>query len=58
MFPHAPSTCHPEPVEGSFCYNIQARIDRLAVAFRPLADGSGFTDVYLTGPAEEIGRDA
>ena len=56
MFPHTPSTCRPEPVEGSFCYNIQARIDRLAVAFRPLPDGSGFTDVYLTGPAEEIGR--
>ena len=35
-------------------FNIQARIDRLAVEFRPLPDGSGFTDVYLTGPAEEI----
>ena len=35
-------------------YNIQARIDRLSVEFRPLPDGSGFTDVYLTGPAEEI----
>ncbi|MBR5075545.1 MAG: diaminopimelate epimerase [Bacteroidales bacterium] len=36
-------------------YDIQARIDRLAVEFRPLPDGSGFTDVYLTGPAEEGG---
>ena len=34
-------------------YNIQARIDRLAVEFRPVPDG-GFTDVYLIGPAEEI----
>ena len=35
-------------------YDIQARIARLAVDFRPLPDGSGFTDVYLTGPAEEF----
>ena len=35
-------------------YDIQARIARLAVDFRPLPDGSGFTDVYLTGPADEI----
>ena len=34
-------------------YDIQARIDRLEVEFRPLPDG-GFTDVYLTGPAEEV----
>ena len=34
-------------------YDIQARIDRLAVEFRPLPEG-GFTDVYLTGPAEEV----
>ena len=34
-------------------YNIQARIDRLAVEFRPVPDG-GFSDVYLIGPAEEI----
>ena len=33
-------------------YNIRARIARLAVEFRP-GDGC-FTDVYLTGPAEEI----
>ena len=34
-------------------YDIQARVDRLAVEFRPLPEG-GFTDVYLTGPAEEV----
>ena len=34
-------------------YDIQARIARLAVEFRPLPEG-GFTDVYLTGPAEEV----
>ena len=33
-------------------YNIQARIARLSVEFVP-GDGC-FTDVYLTGPAEEI----
>ena len=33
-------------------YNIQARIARLAVEFVP-GDGC-FTDVYLTGPAEEV----
>ncbi|MBR6424132.1 MAG: diaminopimelate epimerase [Bacteroidales bacterium] len=33
-------------------YEIQARIARLAVEFRP-GDGC-FTDVYLTGPAEEV----
>ena len=33
-------------------YNIQARIDRLRVEFTP-GDGR-FTDVYLTGPAEEL----
>ena len=42
------------PPSAALRYNIQARIDRLAVDFRPLPDGSGFTDVYLTGPAEEI----
>ena len=49
----------PQGVTGGgvapFKYDIQARIDRLAVEFRPLPDGSGFTDVYLTGPAEEVG---
>ena len=39
---------------ASVHFDIQARIARLAVEFRPLPDGSGFTDVYLTGPAEEI----
>ena len=34
-------------------YDIHARIARLAVEFRPLPEG-GFTDVYLTGPAEEV----
>ena len=33
-------------------YNIQARIARLAVEFVP--KGDCFTDVYLTGPADEI----
>jgi diaminopimelate epimerase len=37
---------------GPVVYDIQARIDRLAVEFVP-GDGC-FTDVYLTGPAEEI----
>ena len=37
-------------------YSIQARIARLAVEFVP-GDGC-FTDVYLTGPAEEMTRDA
>ena len=38
---------------GAVLYDIQARVDRLAVEFRPLPEG-GFTDVYLTGPAEEV----
>ena len=37
-----------EPVR----FDIQARIARLAVEFRP--EGDHFTDVYLTGPADEI----
>ena len=37
---------------GSVHFDIQARIARLAVDFRP-TDG-GFTDVYLTGPADEV----
>ncbi len=37
-----------EPVR----FDIQARIARLAVDFRP--EGDHFTDVYLTGPADEI----
>ena len=48
--------CHPERSEGSVHYDIQARIARLAVDFVP-GDGC-FTDVYLTGPAEEMTRDA
>ena len=46
---------------GSIHYELQARIDRLCVDFRPMermtADGKKekyFTEVYLTGPAEEI----
>ena len=37
---------------GTIRYAIQARIARLAVDFRP--EGDHFTDVYLTGPADEI----
>lgn len=37
---------------GGVHYDIQARTDRLAVEFRP--GGECFTEVYLTGPAEEI----
>ncbi len=37
---------------GTIRYGIQARIARLAVDFRP--EGDHFTDVYLTGPADEI----
>ena len=40
------------PPRESIRYDIQARIDRLAVDFRP--EGDHFTDVYLTGPADEI----
>ena len=46
----------PQGVTGGgapFIYKIQARIARLSVEFRALPDGSGFTEVYLTGPAEE-----
>ena len=42
------------PSAGVFSIEIQARIARLEVEFRPQPDGSGFTDVYLTGPADEI----
>ena len=57
-------SCHPERSEGSASdfdlrtgsstvhYDIQARIDRLAVEFVP--GDHCFTDVYLTGPADEI----
>ena len=49
-----PATSFADAAGGSpVHYNIQARIDRLAVEFRPVSDG-GFTDVYLIGPAEEI----
>ena len=50
-----PSTTPAHESAFGVSYDILARIDRLAVDFRPLADGSGFTDVYLTGPAEEVG---
>ena len=33
---------------------VVARRCGVAVEFRPLPDGSGVTDVYLTGPAEEV----
>ncbi len=46
----------PTPIGESYRYTIQARIARLAVDFR-VGDGC-FTDVYLTGPAEEMARDA
>ena len=45
-------TALPLPTELPVHFNIQARIDRLAVEF--VAGANGFTDVYLTGPAEEI----
>ena len=49
-----PATSFADAAGGSpVHYNIQARIDRLAVEFRPVPDG-GFSDVYLIGPAEEI----
>ena len=44
-------TALPAPLCG-IRYEIQARIARLAVEFRPGEDC--FTDVYLTGPADEI----
>lgn len=40
------------PLSGSVHFGIQARIARLAVDFRP--GQNCFTDVYLTGPADEI----
>ena len=42
----------PTPIGESHHYTIQARIARLSVDFR-VGDGC-FTDVYLTGPAEEV----
>ncbi len=50
---HPGSTTPAHASAAGVTYNIQARIDRLAVEFRPVPDG-GFTDVYLIGPAEEI----
>lgn len=47
-----PSTTLAPASAASVHFDIQARIARLAVDFRPV-DG-GFTDVYLTGPADEI----
>jgi len=44
-------TALPNP-SASIHYDIQARIARLAVDFRP--GENCFTDVYLTGPADEI----
>lgn len=38
--------------DGAVHYDIRARTGRLAVEFRPGEES--FTDVYLTGPAEEI----
>ncbi|NLZ19336.1 MAG: diaminopimelate epimerase [Bacteroidales bacterium] len=51
---HAPSFADVTG-ESPMRYSIQARIARLGVEFVP-GDGC-FTDVYLTGPAEEILRD-
>ena len=42
----------PPSAADSVRYDIQARIARLSVEFRPGTDC--FTDVYLTGPADEI----
>jgi len=50
---HPGSTTPAHASAAGVAYNIQARIDRLAVEFRPVPDG-GFSDVYLIGPAEEI----
>ena len=50
---HPGSTTPAHASAAGVTYNIQARIDRLAVEFRPVPDG-GFSDVYLIGPAEEI----
>ena len=47
-----PCSTTPAHTSAAVRYDIQARIDRLAVEFVP-GDGC-FTDVYLTGPAEEI----
>ncbi len=44
--------CSTTPTHASVGYSIQARIARLAVDFRP--GQNCFTDVYLTGPADEI----
>ena len=45
-------TALPRPSGVSVHFGIQARIARLAVDFRP--GQNCFTDVYLTGPADEI----
>ena len=50
--PRAANESHSGLDPESQYYEIQARIARLAVEFRP-GDGC-FTDVYLTGPAEEV----
>ena len=44
--------CSTTPTLASVEFGIQARIARLAVDFRP--GQNCFTDVYLTGPADEI----
>ena len=50
---HPGSTTPAHASAAGVAYSIQARIDRLAVEFRPVP-GGGFSDVYLIGPAEEI----
>ncbi len=50
--PDSGETAAAGPSSESIHYAIQARIARLAVDFRPGKDC--FTDVYLTGPADEI----
>ena len=49
---HGSETALPRPSGISVHFDIQARIARLAVDFRP--GKNCFTDVYLTGPADEI----
>ena len=50
--PDSGETAAAGPSNESVHYGIQARIARLAVDFRP--GKNCFTDVYLTGPADEI----
>ena len=43
-------------LENGVCkYNVLAKISSLSVEFRPIYNGMGFTDIWLTGPAEYVG---